>query len=108
MPRPLSSTVTEVRPGARLVQPPVLLRQHEQGIPAQLKDIGTRNETPTASEIPAGNRWRNQNYVGNVMCKLSTHLTLAWEYRRMFTDCRNLISAYERGDNVNLAVVYMF
>ena len=70
--------------------------------------LGYRIETPTASEIPAGNRWRNQNYMGNLMCKLSTNLTLAWEYRRMLTDYRNLISANERGDNVNLAVVYMF
>ncbi len=65
-------------------------------------------ETPTASEIPVGNRWRNQNYMGNLIYNLSNNVTFAWEYRRILTDYRNQIFANERGDNVNLAVVFMF
>ena len=65
-------------------------------------------ETPTASELLVGSRWRNQNYMGNLMYRLSNNLTFAWEYRRMLTDYRNQIFANERGDHVNLAVAFMF
>jgi hypothetical protein len=65
-------------------------------------------ETPTATELPVGNRWRNQNYMGNLMYRLSNNLTFSWEYRRMLTDYRNQIFANERGDHVNLGVVFMF
>ena len=60
-------------------------------------------ETPTASEIPVGNHWRNQNDMGNLIYNLSNNVTFAWEYRRILTDYRNQIFANERGDHVNLA-----
>jgi len=71
-------------------------------------NLGYGIETPSASQLPVGNRWRNQNYMGNVMYKLSPNLTFAWEYRRMLTDFRNQTFANERGDHINLAVAYIF
>jgi len=61
-----------------------------------------------ASELPVGNRDRNQTYIGNLMYKLSSSVTFAWEYRRFLTDFRNQLSAGERGDHANLAIVYSF
>jgi hypothetical protein len=65
-------------------------------------------DQPKASELPVGNRDRNQTYMGNLMYKLSSMVTFAWEYRRMLTDFRNQLFADERGDQANLAVVYSF
>jgi hypothetical protein len=71
-------------------------------------NLGYGIETPTASELPVGNRWRNQNYMGNLMYRLSNNLTFSWEYRRVLTDFRNQTFGNERGDHVNLAVVFIF
>jgi hypothetical protein len=71
-------------------------------------NLGYGIETPTASELPVGNRWRNQNYMGNLIYRLSNNLTFAWEYRRVLTDYRNQTFGNERGDHVNLAVAFMF
>jgi hypothetical protein len=65
-------------------------------------------EVPNASQLPVGNRWRNQTYMGNLMFKLTPNVTFAWEYRRLLTDYRNQAFANERGDHVNLAVGYIF
>jgi hypothetical protein len=65
-------------------------------------------EVPNASQLPVGNRWRNQSYMGNVMYKPSPFVTFAWEWRRMLTDFRNQQAANERGDHVNMAVSYVF
>ena len=65
-------------------------------------------EVPNASQIPIGNRWRNQTYMGNVIYKLTHNMTVAWEYRRLFTDYRNQPFADGRGDHVNLAIGYIF
>ena len=65
-------------------------------------------DRPEASELPLGNRDRNQTYMGNLMYKVSSSVTFAWEYRRFLTDFRNQLAADERGDQANLAVVYSF
>jgi len=65
-------------------------------------------DQPRASELPVGNRDRNQTYMGNLMYKLNSSLTFAWEYRRFLTDFRNQLFADERGDQANLAVMYGF
>lgn len=65
-------------------------------------------EAPNASQLPVGNRSRNQTYMGNVMYKISPALTWAWEYRRFLADFRNQLAAGERGDHVNMAVAYTF
>jgi hypothetical protein len=46
--------------------------------------------------------------MGNLMYNLTSNVTFAWEYRRLLTDFRNQPFANERGDHVNLAIVYMF
>jgi hypothetical protein len=71
-------------------------------------NLGYGLDVPDASEIPVGNRSRNQTYMGNLMYKLTPNLTFAWEYRRFLTDYRNQPFANERGDNVNLAIGYIF
>jgi len=65
-------------------------------------------DQPRASELPVGTRDRNQTYMGNLMYKLNTSVTFAWEYRRFLTDFRNQLAADNRGDQANLAVVYSF
>jgi len=65
-------------------------------------------DQPDAAELPVGNRDKNQTYMGNLMYKLTSSVTFAWEYRRMLTDFRNQLFADERGDQSNLAVVYGF
>lgn len=65
-------------------------------------------EVPNGSQLPVGNRSRNQTYVGNLMYKLSPALTWAWEYRRFLTDFRYQLLANERGDHVDMAVAYSF
>ena len=71
-------------------------------------NLGYGLDVPDASEIPVGNRSRNQTYMGNLMYKLTPNVTFAWEYRRFLTDYRNQPFANERGDNVNLAIGYIF
>ena len=65
-------------------------------------------DQPEASELPVGNRDRNQTYMGNLMYKLTSSVTFAWEFRRFLTDFRNQLFADERGDQANLAVMYSF
>jgi hypothetical protein len=65
-------------------------------------------DDPNARDIAVGSRTRNQSYMGNVMYKYTSHLTIAWEYRRMLTDFRNQMFANERGDTANLAFAYFF
>lgn len=65
-------------------------------------------DQPEASELPVGNRDRNQTYMGNLMYKLTSSVTFAWEFRRFLTDFRNQLFADERGDQANLAVLYSF
>jgi hypothetical protein len=65
-------------------------------------------DDPEARDIQIGLRTRNQNYMGNIMFKPSTHFNIAWEYRRILTDYRNRPFANERGDTLNLAFGYFF
>jgi hypothetical protein len=65
-------------------------------------------DDPEASELPVGNRNRNQSYMGNLMYKFSPAITLAAEYQRFLTDFRNQLFANERGDQANLAIAYFF
>ena len=46
--------------------------------------------------------------MGNIMYKINPAFTWAWEYRRLLTDFRNQPTAGERGDQVNMAIAYMF
>jgi hypothetical protein len=65
-------------------------------------------DAPRATDLPVGDRDRNQTYMGNVMYKFSPNITFALEYRRFLTDFRNQLLADERGDHVNLAIAYFF
>ena len=65
-------------------------------------------DQPKASELPVGTRDRNQTYMTNLMYKLNSSITFAWEYRRFLTDYRNQLAVDNRGDQANLAVAYGF
>ncbi len=65
-------------------------------------------DAPNASQLPVGNRSRNQTYTGNLIYKLNLHVNLALEYRRLLSDYRNQLFANERGDHIDLAVAYLF
>jgi len=71
-------------------------------------NLGYGLEIPNASQLPVGNRWRNQTYMANIMFKLNPAVTFAWEYRRILTDYRNQIFGNERGDHLNFAAGYIF
>jgi hypothetical protein len=65
-------------------------------------------DAPEAAELRAGDRSRNQTYMGNLMYKFSPQLTMAWEWRRFLTDFQNQRAANERGDHLNVAFAYVF
>ncbi len=65
-------------------------------------------DAPNASELPVGNRSRNQTYTGNVLYKWRPNVIFGWEYRRLLTDYRNQLFADERGDHANMSVAYQF
>lgn len=65
-------------------------------------------DQPKAAELPVSSRDRNQTYMANLMYKLNSSVTFAWEYRRFLTDFRNQLGADNRGDQANLAVAYGF
>jgi hypothetical protein len=71
-------------------------------------NLGYGLEVPNASELPVGNHWRNQTYMGNVIYNLTRSVLFALEYRRMLTDFPNESFANARGDHINLAVGYIF
>jgi hypothetical protein len=71
-------------------------------------NLGYGLEVPNASELPVGNRWRNQTYMANLIYKLTHDVFFAWEYRRLITDYRDQFFADERGDHINLAVGFSF
>ena len=71
-------------------------------------NLGYGLDVPKASQLPVGNRSRNQTYMGNIIYKLNLNINLALEYRRLLTDFHNQILANERGDHVDLAVAYTF
>ncbi len=61
-------------------------------------------DAPDFSQLPPGNRTKNQSYVGNVMYKFSPNVTFAWEYRRVLTNFRDRPAANNKDDIVNLAL----
>jgi hypothetical protein len=65
-------------------------------------------DDPRVRDLPAGNRTRNQTYMGNLMYKFSPHMTMALEFRRLLTDYKNQRFANERGNHANLAFAYLF
>ena len=65
-------------------------------------------DQPQDSEIPVGNRSRNQQYMANVIDRLTRNINFSLEYRRILTDYRNQSAANERGDHVDLGVAYIF
>jgi hypothetical protein len=71
-------------------------------------NLGYGIDAPNASQLPVGNRTRNQTYMGNLIYKLTLNVNLALEYRRLLTDYRNQTLANERGDHIDLAVAYLF
>ncbi len=71
-------------------------------------NLGYGLDAPKASQLPVGNRNRNQTYMGNLIYKMTLNINLALEYRRLLTDYRNQVFANERGDHVDLAILYTF
>ena len=46
-------------------------------------------DVPNASQLRAGDRFRNQTYMSNVIYKFTPNVSFALEYRRLLTDFRN-------------------
>lgn len=65
-------------------------------------------DAPNTTELAVGERNRNQQYMANIINKLTRNISLSVEYRRILTDYRNQIFANERGDHVDLGVAYIF
>jgi len=71
-------------------------------------NLGYGIDAPNASQLPIGNRSRNQMYMGNVLYKWRPNVSFVWEYRRLLTDFRNQLLANERGDHADLSIAYSF
>jgi hypothetical protein len=65
-------------------------------------------DVPNASQLPVGNRSRNQQYMANIINKLTKNISASIEYRRILSDYRNQIFANERGDHVDIGISYAF
>lgn len=52
-------------------------------------------DAPNTLQLPVGNRFRNQMYMGNIFYKWRLNVNFGWEYRRLLTDFRNQIPANE-------------
>ena len=65
-------------------------------------------DQPQDSEISVGSRSRNQQYMANVIDRLTRNIALSLEYRRILTDYRNQLAANERGDHIDLGLAYIF
>lgn len=65
-------------------------------------------DAPQANQLPVGNRSKNQQYMANIINKLTKNINASVEYRRILTDFRNQIPGNERGDHVDLGLAYIF
>jgi hypothetical protein len=65
-------------------------------------------DQPDDAEIAVGARSRNQQYMANVIDRLTRNISLSLEYRRIVTDYRNQLAADERGNHVDLGLAYIF
>ena len=65
-------------------------------------------DQPEDSQIPVGNRSRNQQYMANVIDRLTRNINASLEYRRILSDYRNQLTANERGDHIDLGIAYIF
>ena len=65
-------------------------------------------DQPKDSQILVGARSRNQQYMANVIDRLTRNINLSLEYRRILTDYRNQLPSNERGDHIDLGVAYIF
>jgi hypothetical protein len=50
-------------------------------------------DNPEASELPVGARNRNQQYMANIIDKLTRNINASLEYRRILTDYRNQLGS---------------
>jgi len=65
-------------------------------------------DQPDDAKLPVGNRSRNQQYMANVIDRMTRNIALSLEYRRILTDYRNQLTADERGDHVDLGLAFIF
>ena len=65
-------------------------------------------DQPDDKQILVGSRSRNQQYMANVIERLTRNISASLEYRRILTDYRNQLPSNERGDHIDLGVAYIF
>jgi hypothetical protein len=65
-------------------------------------------DQPDDSELAVGSRSRNQQYMANVIDRMTRNISVSLEYRRILTDYRNQLSSNERGNHVDLGLAYIF
>jgi hypothetical protein len=65
-------------------------------------------DQPDDKQIAVGARSRNQQYMANVIERLTRNISASLEYRRILTDFRNQLPGNERGDHIDLGVAYIF
>lgn len=58
--------------------------------------------------LRVGDRNKNQTYLGNIIYKYTPSVNFAWEWRRFLTNWKEQRFANEIGDQLNLAVAYIF
>jgi hypothetical protein len=65
-------------------------------------------DQPDDAELSVGSRSRNQQYMANVIDRMTRNISVSLEYRRILTDYRNQLTSNERGDHVDLGLAYIF
>ncbi len=65
-------------------------------------------DQPDDAQILVGARSRNQQYMANVIDRITRNISASFEYRRILTDFRNQLPGNERGDHLDLGVAYIF
>jgi hypothetical protein len=65
-------------------------------------------DQPDDAQIAVGSRSRNQQYMANVIDRMTKNIAVSLEYRRILTDYRNQLTANERGDHVDLGLAFIF
>lgn len=65
-------------------------------------------DAPQVNQLPVGDRSRNQQYMANIIDRLTKNINASVEYRRILTDFRNQLPGNERGDHVDLGLAYIF
>lgn len=65
-------------------------------------------ESDEGYNLITGSRAKNQTYMTNLIYKMTSHVTLAWEWRRLLTNYQNQQTLNAIINTANMAIAYAF